>query len=159
MSVFWRGKFTDPFIWWSFPKPDLRNMGGRTFAPLHHEPIFWRWSLQKITRPPGKCLKNAGILWPQLEKATLFFRFWPRHRWNRTKPWNLLYTYTWPPPKDLPILFFYWYLRGFTAILGIPPMLFEKVFVWNQTLLLQKKCVPYMYQFSFLSYWKKQYPS
>ena len=78
--------------------------------------FFWRWSLQKITRPPGKCVKNASILWPQLEKATLFFRFWPRHRWNRTKPWNLLYTYKYGhiyiyiwalPPKDLPILFFF----------------------------------------------------
>ena len=25
------------------------------------------------------------------------------------------------PPKDLPVLFFYWYLRVFTAILRIPP--------------------------------------
>ena len=26
-----------------------------------------------------------------------------------------------PPPKDLPVLVFYWYLRGFTASSRIPP--------------------------------------
>ena len=31
-----------------------------------------------------------------------------------------IYIYMVPPPKDLPVFIFYWYLRGFTAILGIP---------------------------------------
>ena len=73
------------------------------------------------------------------------------------------------PPKDLPVLFFYWYIRGFTAILRIPlnPWFLKRgyhmyihiyinicsppppppppqnlPFVWNQALLFQKIVFP-----------------
>ena len=49
------------------------------------------------------------------------------------------------PPKDLPVLFLYWYLRGFTAILRIPP---------NNGFLKRglSGTKPYMYQFLLFSH-------
>ena len=57
---------------------------------------------------------------------------------------NNLYIYG-TPPKDLPVLFFYWYLRGFTAILRIPP---------NNGFLKRglSGTKPYMYQFLLFSH-------
>ena len=57
------------------------------------------------------------------EVSSIHFITMMDHHWGGSWGGVSIYIYIWypPPPKDLPVLVFYWYLRGFTASSRIPP--------------------------------------
>ena len=71
-----------------------------------------------------------------------------------------IYIYGTPPPRSTCFVFllvFTWFYSNFAY--SSKSLLFEEGFVWNQTLLFQKKRIPYMYQCSCFHTEKKQYSS